>query len=72
MGKLRKRQSFSHVEEILDMPDLIEVQKNSYRRFLDVDLREVLDDVSPIYRLNSWIIPSTSRRTAWSAARNAT
>ena len=48
MGKLRKRQSFSHVEEILDMPDLIEVQKNSYRRFLDVDLREVLDDVSPI------------------------
>ncbi len=48
MGKLRKRQSFSHVEEILEMPDLIEVQKNSYRRFLDVDLREVLDDVSPI------------------------
>ena len=48
MGKLRTRQSFSHVEEILDMPDLIEVQKNSYRRFLDVDLREVLDDVSPI------------------------
>ncbi|MDD6142408.1 MAG: DNA-directed RNA polymerase subunit beta [bacterium] len=48
MGKLRKRQSFSHVEEILDMPDLIEVQKNSYQRFLDVDLREVLDDVSPI------------------------
>ena len=48
MGKLRTRQSFSHVEEILDMPDLIEVQKNSYRRFLDTDLREVLDDVSPI------------------------
>ena len=48
MGKLRKRQSFSHIDEILDMPDLIEVQKNSYQRFLDVDLREVLDDVSPI------------------------
>ena len=48
MGKLRTRQSFSHVEEILDMPDLIEVQKNSYRRFLETDLREVLDDVSPI------------------------
>ncbi len=48
MGKLRTRQSFAHVEEILDMPDLIEVQKNSYQRFLDVDLREVLDDVSPI------------------------
>ena len=30
------------------MPDLIEVQKNSYRRFLEEDLREVLNDVSPI------------------------
>ena len=48
MGKLRKRQSFSHIDEILDRPDLIEVQKNSYRRFLEVDMREVLDDVSPI------------------------
>ena len=48
MGKLRKRMSFSRIEEILDMPDLIEVQKNSYRRFLEVDLKEVLDDVSPI------------------------
>ncbi len=48
MGKLRKRMSFSRIEEILDMPDLIEVQKNSYKRFLEVDLREVLDDVSPI------------------------
>ena len=48
MGKLRTRQSFSHIEEILDMPDLIEVQKNSYQRFLQTDLREVLDDVSPI------------------------
>ncbi|MDD3335341.1 MAG: DNA-directed RNA polymerase subunit beta [Eubacteriales bacterium] len=48
MGKLRKRMSFSHIDEILDMPDLIEVQKNSYKRFLENDLREVLDDVSPI------------------------
>ncbi len=48
MGKLRKRMSFSRIEEILDMPDLIEVQKNSYKRFLEGDLKEVLDDVSPI------------------------
>ncbi|MEG0900598.1 MAG: DNA-directed RNA polymerase subunit beta, partial [Clostridia bacterium] len=48
MGKLRKRMSFSRIEEVLDMPDLIEVQKNSYKRFLEVDMREVLDDVSPI------------------------
>ncbi|MDD3411826.1 MAG: DNA-directed RNA polymerase subunit beta, partial [Eubacteriales bacterium] len=48
MGKLRKRMSFAHIDEVLDMPDLIEVQKNSYRRFLEEDLREVLADVSPI------------------------
>ena len=48
MGKLRKRMSFSRVDEVLDMPDLIEVQKNSYERFLKEDLREVLADVSPI------------------------
>ena len=48
MGKLRKRMSFSRIDEVLEMPDLIEVQKNSYKRFLDEDLREVLNDVSPI------------------------
>ncbi|MDR1569924.1 MAG: DNA-directed RNA polymerase subunit beta [Oscillospiraceae bacterium] len=48
MGKLRKRMSFSRIEEVLDMPNLIEVQKNSYQRFLSEDLREALNDVSPI------------------------
>ena len=48
MGKLRKRMSFSRIEEVLDMPNLIEVQKNSYKRFLEEDFREVLADVSPI------------------------
>jgi len=48
MGKLRTRMSFSRIDEVLDMPNLIEVQKNSYRRFLTEDLKEVLADVSPI------------------------
>ncbi len=48
MGKLRKRMSFSRIDEVLDMPNLIEVQKNSYKKFLDEDLLEVLSDVSPI------------------------
>ena len=47
MGK-KKRMSFSRINEVLDMPDLIEVQKNSYQRFVEEDLREVLDDISPI------------------------
>ena len=56
MGKLRKRMSFSRIDEVLDMPDLIEVQKNSYRRFLDTDLREVLADVSPITDYNGNLV----------------
>jgi DNA-directed RNA polymerase subunit beta len=40
--------SFSRIEEVLDMPNLIEVQKNSYRWFLEEGLREVFRDVSPI------------------------
>ena len=47
MGK-KTRMSFSRINEVLDMPDLIEVQKNSYRRFVEEDLKEVLADVSPI------------------------
>lgn len=47
-GKLRTRMNFSRVPESLDMPDLIEVQKNSYQRFLESDFLEVLRDVSPI------------------------
>ncbi|MEL7602110.1 MAG: DNA-directed RNA polymerase subunit beta [Bacillota bacterium] len=47
MGK-RTRMSFSRINEVLDMPDLIEVQRNSFERFLAEDLREVLNDISPI------------------------
>jgi len=42
------RMSFSRIEEILEMPDFIEIQKNSYKNFLDEGLMEVLRDVSPI------------------------
>ncbi len=44
----RTRMSFARIEESLPVPDLIEIQKNSYQRFLKEDLREVLRDVSPI------------------------
>ena len=47
MGK-RTRMSFARIKETLPVPDLIEIQKNSYQRFLKEDLREVLHDVSPI------------------------
>ncbi|MBR0085358.1 MAG: DNA-directed RNA polymerase subunit beta, partial [Lachnospiraceae bacterium] len=42
------RMSFSRQKEVLDMPNLIEVQKNSYRWFLEKGLRDAFDDISPI------------------------
>jgi len=40
--------SFQRQKEVLEMPNLIEVQKNSYQWFLDEGLKEVFDDISPI------------------------
>ncbi len=42
------RKSYARHEEILDMPNLLEVQKNSYQWFLDTGLREVFKDVASI------------------------
>ena len=40
------RMSFSKINEVLDMPNLIEVQKDSYKWFLEEGLQEVFRDVS--------------------------
>ena len=42
------RMSYSKINEVLEMPNLIEVQKNSYQWFLDKGLKEVFEDISPI------------------------
>ena len=42
------RMSFSKINEVLQMPDLLEVQKNSYQWLLEKGITEVLQDVSPI------------------------
>ncbi len=47
LGK-NDRMSYSKTEQILEMPNLIEVQKDSYQWFIDKGLKEVLKDVSPI------------------------
>ncbi|MGN0288699.1 MAG: DNA-directed RNA polymerase subunit beta [Lachnospiraceae bacterium] len=44
----KMRMSYSRQKEVLEMPNLIEVQKNSYQWFLDEGLKEVFDDISPI------------------------
>ena len=43
-----ERMSYSRIDEVIDIPNLIEIQKNSYQWFLDEGLMEVLRDVSPI------------------------
>jgi len=42
------RMSYSRQKEVLDMPNLIEIQKDSYQWFLDEGLKEVFADISPI------------------------
>lgn len=44
----RVRMSYSRIEEVLDMPNLIEIQKKSYEWFLDEGIKEVFNDISPI------------------------
>ena len=47
LGKT-ERMSFSRVDDVIEMPNLIEVQKNSYRWFLEEGLREVFHDIGTI------------------------
>ena len=57
------RMSYARQKEVVQMPNLIEVQTDSYKWFLDEGLNEVFDDISPNYRLQwkikawiSWIL----------------
>ncbi|NPV26984.1 MAG: DNA-directed RNA polymerase subunit beta [Firmicutes bacterium] len=47
VGK-RVRWSYAKIDEVLEMPNLIEIQQNSYNWFLNVGLRELFQDISPI------------------------
>ena len=44
----RARKSFSRLKHVLDLPDLIDIQKASFNWFLEGGLRETIDDISPI------------------------
>jgi DNA-directed RNA polymerase subunit beta len=44
----RTRTSFSRLKHVLDLPNLIDIQKASFRWFLEEGLRETIDDISPI------------------------
>jgi DNA-directed RNA polymerase subunit beta len=44
----RKRRTYARINEVLDIPNLIEIQQKSYQWFLDEGLREMFQDISPI------------------------
>ncbi|WP_046176541.1 DNA-directed RNA polymerase subunit beta [Domibacillus indicus] len=47
-GRHRQRRSYARISEVLDLPNLIEIQTASYQWFLDEGLREMFQDISPI------------------------
>lgn len=51
-GKHRERRSFARISEVLELPNLIEIQTNSYQWFLDEGLREMFEDILPIDDFN--------------------
>jgi DNA-directed RNA polymerase subunit beta len=48
ISQLRERRSFAKIPEILEVPDLIDIQKGSFDWLLESGLRETFDDISPI------------------------
>ncbi|WP_251867258.1 DNA-directed RNA polymerase subunit beta [Enterococcus malodoratus] len=51
-GKHRERRSFAQISEVLELPNLIEIQTDSYQWFLDEGLREMFEDILPIEDFN--------------------
>ena len=47
-----RRKSYARIPDVLPLPDLIEVQLQSYDSFQDEGLRELFDEVSPIQSFN--------------------
>ncbi|MEW9672306.1 DNA-directed RNA polymerase subunit beta [Ammoniphilus sp. 3BR4] len=47
-GRYRQRRSYARIEEVMELPNLIEIQQKSYQWFLDEGLREMFQDISPI------------------------
>ena len=47
-GRHRQRRSFARISEVLELPNLIEIQSSSYQWFLDEGLKEMFQDISPI------------------------
>jgi len=51
-GKAKERRNYSRVKSNIDLPNLIEVQTDSFKWFLETGLKELFDDISPITNFN--------------------
>ena len=47
-GKKRVRRNYSRISSVLELPNLIEIQTSSFKRFLEEGIKEMFDDISPI------------------------
>ncbi|HIS12304.1 MAG TPA: DNA-directed RNA polymerase subunit beta [Candidatus Onthocola stercoravium] len=47
-GDYRERRSFSKTKNVLELNDLLEIQKKSYQQFLEVGIKEIFDDLFPV------------------------
>lgn len=51
-GRHRQRRSYARIKEVVELPDLIEIQTSSYQEFLDEGIREMFQDISPVEDFN--------------------
>ncbi len=69
------RQSFSKINEVIDMPNLIGIQRDSYNWFLSDGIKEVFKDVSPIIDSNGKFelsfVNTASRKTPSTLLKSA-
>ncbi|WP_295165349.1 hypothetical protein, partial [Selenomonas sp. F0473] len=54
----RTRYSYARIKEVMEMPHLLDIQRSSYRWFLDVGLGEIFHDISPIQDFSGNLILS--------------
>ncbi|MFC4620235.1 DNA-directed RNA polymerase subunit beta [Camelliibacillus cellulosilyticus] len=47
-GRHRQRRSYARIKEVLELPNLIEIQTSSYQEFLDEGIHEMFQDISPV------------------------
>ena len=72
----RTRYNFGRIKEVLDIPNLIEIQHSSYHWFLEEGLREIFQEISPIQDFTGNLILSLSitilvnRSILWKNARS--